>query len=141
MEIKLKGWSAVAALVVIGAVLGGKLLMERSTLETEAMEQLKLTLQGEYGSYLLHDVDADRLTNEEMEAKAAELLELQDIRFTSIKARGRGDDVRVRVEVEVAGGDPPDGERVRYYKLSHSTLTGWRVRREITALSYYLKLF
>lgn len=141
MKIKLKGWSAVAALVVVAAVIGGKLMLERSTLETEAMEKLKFTLQGEYGSQLLHDVEPGQLTYEEMEAKATELLALEEIRFTSIKARGRGDDVRVRVEIEVAGKAPPDGERVRYYKMSHSRVTGWRVRREITALSYYLKWF
>jgi hypothetical protein len=47
----------------------------------------------------------------------------------------------VKIEIQVAGKDPPDGKRVRYYKMSHSTVTGWRVRRETTMLSYYLKLF
>ncbi|NIR45530.1 MAG: hypothetical protein GWN99_04060, partial [Gemmatimonadetes bacterium] len=44
-----------------------------------------------------------------------------EIEFTSISARGRGDDIVVKVEVQVAGEEPPDGERVRYFKMSHST--------------------
>ncbi len=47
----------------------------------------------------------------------------------------------VRVEISVAGKDPPDGKRVRYYAMSHSVVTGWYLERETTALSYYLKLF
>ncbi|MEZ4578815.1 MAG: hypothetical protein R2875_12660 [Desulfobacterales bacterium] len=29
----------------------------------------------------------------------------------------------------------------RYFKFSHSPVTGWRYKRETTALSWYLKLF
>ena len=72
---------------------------------------------------------------------AEELLGLARIELPSIQARGRGDDVVVRVEIRVDGKEPPEGESVRYYRMSHSALTGWRVRRETTALSYYLKLF
>jgi hypothetical protein len=140
MKIELKGWKAIAALAIIAAVIGGKFLFERSTLAAEAGEEIKLHLRGEYASLLLHGVDTDALTDEEMEAKAQELLKLEDIQFTSMSARGRGEDVRVRLEIQVSGEDPPDGKPVRYYRLSHSTITGWRVRREITALSYYLKL-
>ena len=140
MKIELKGWKAVAALAIIAGVIGGKLLLERSTLATEATEEIKLYLRGEYIAGALRDFDTAQMTDEEMEAKAQELLKLEDIQFTSISARGHGDDVRVKLEVQVAGQDPPDGQPVRYYKLSHSALTGWRVRRENTALSYYLKL-
>ncbi len=140
MKLELKGWKAIAALVVIAAVVGGKFLMERSTLATEATEEIKFYLRGEYVSHELRDFDLDQMTDEEAEAKAQELLKLEDIQFTSISARGRGDDVRVKLEIQVAGQDPPDGERMRYYQLSHSAITGWHVEREITALSYYLKL-
>lgn len=139
MKLELKGWKAIAALAIIAAVVGGKFLMERSTLTTEATEEIKLYLRGEYVSHELRDFDLEQMADDEAEAKAQELLKLEDIQFTSIKARGRGDDVRVKLEIQVAGQDPPDGKRVRYYQLSHSVITGWYVRREITALSYYLK--
>lgn len=139
MKLELTGWKAIAVLAVIALVIGGKLMMERSTLATEAAEEIKLYLRGEYASQGLRDFDLDQMTEEGAEAKAQELLKLEDIQFTSISARGRGDDVRVKLEIQVAGEDPPDGKRVRYYQLSHSVVTGWRVEREITALSYYLK--
>jgi hypothetical protein len=141
MRIELRGWKAIAAALVIAAVVVGKFAAERSTLESQAAEEIKLYLRGEYVSRGLEGVDVSRMAAEEAEAKAEELLSLSDIVFTSIKARGRGDDVVARVEIQVAGGDPPDGRRVRYYRLSHSALTGWRVERETWALSYYLKLF
>ncbi len=141
MKIELKGWTAIAVLVVVVAVLAGKFLVERSTLESEAAEEIKFWLRGDYVSQGLQGVDPEQMTEEELQAAGEELLGLNEIEFSSIGARGRGDDIVVRVEVQVAGADPPDGERVRYFKMSHSTVTGWRVRREATALSYYLKLF
>jgi hypothetical protein len=141
MNIELKGWKAIAVLLVIGAVVVGKFAAERSSLATEAADELKLWLRGEYMSAGLQGVDPGRLSAEEAEAKGAELLALNDIEFTEISARGRGDDVVVKVEIEVNGADPPDGDRVRYFRMSHSAVTGWRVRRETTALSYHLKFF
>ncbi len=140
MKIQLTGWKAIAALLIIAAVIVGKFIMERSTLAGEATQEIKLVLQGEYVAAGLKDVDTAAMSEAEIAAKAEELLKLDQIEFTSISARGRGDDVRVKLEIQVAGQDPPDGKSVRYYQLSHSTVTGWRVRREITALSYYLKL-
>jgi len=140
MKIELTGPKAIAALLIIAALIVGKFMMERSTLAAEAMPEIRLYLQGEYVAAGLKDFDTAAMSEEELDAKAQELLKLDEIEFTSISARGRGDDVRVKLEIQVARQDPPDGRRVRYYQLSHSTVTGWRVRREITALSYYLKL-
>ncbi|MGD2215440.1 MAG: hypothetical protein PVJ64_01735 [Gemmatimonadales bacterium] len=141
MKTELKGWKAVAALAVIVVVLVAMFRAERSTLETEAADELRVWIRSDYLSSGLHGVDPAQLTEEELQAKGEELLTLSDVEFTSIGARGRGDDIVVRVEIQVAGGEPPDGKPVRYFKMSHSTVTGWRVRRETTALSYYLKLF
>jgi hypothetical protein len=141
MKVELKGWKAIAALAVIVAVLAGKFLAERSTLESEAADELKLWLRGEYVSRGLHGVDTGQMTDEELQAKGEELLALNEVEFASIAARGRGDDVVVKVEIRVSGEEPPDGKPVRYFRMSHSTVTGWRVRHETTALSYYLKLF
>ncbi len=141
MRVELKGWKAVAALAVIVAVLAGKFLAERSTLESEAADELKFWLRAEYLAHGMQGFDPESMTEQEAEARAEELLSLNEVVFTSIKARGRGDDIVVKVEVQVAGKDPPTGDPVRYFKMSHSTVTGWRVRWETTALSYYLKLF
>lgn len=137
----LKGWSAVLAIVVTTAAVVGKSMLERSTLESGAAELIKLQLRGEYSARELAGVDVSKLSEAEMEAAAEELLALNSIALTSVSARGGGDDVIVKVEIQVAGGDPPDGKRVRYFRMSHGAVTGWRVERETTALSYYFKLF
>ncbi len=141
MKLELKGWKAFAALAVVVAVVGGKYLAERRTLESEAAEELRFWLHSEYLAREMHGVDPEQLTDEQAEAMGAELLELGDIEFTSISARGRGDDVAVKVEIRVAGRDPPDGRPLRYFRMEHSLVTGWRLRYETTALSYYLKFF
>jgi hypothetical protein len=141
MKIELKGWKAIAALAVIAVVLFATFRAERSTLETEAADELKLWIRSEYLSSGMHGIDPGQMSEEELEAKGEELLSLSDVQFTSISARGRGDDIVVKVEIRVAGQVPPDGKPVRYFRMSHSTVTGWRVRHETTALSYYLKLF
>jgi hypothetical protein len=141
MKVELKGWKAIAALAVVIAVLAGKFLAERSTLESEAADELRLWLRGEYVSRGLHGVDTSQMTEEELQAKGEELLALNEVEFASIAARGRGDDVVVKVEIRVSGEEPPDGKPVRYFRMSHSTVTGWRVQHETPALSYYLKLF
>ncbi len=141
MKVQLKGLPAVLVIVVIVVGAAGKFYLERSTLESEAVERIKLQLQGEYSARELSNVDVDQLSAAELEAAAEQLMSLSDIVFTSTAARGKGDDVVVRVEISVAGKDPPDGKGVRYYVMSHSVVTGWHLERETTALSYYLKLF
>jgi hypothetical protein len=141
MKMELKGWKAIAALAVIAVVLVATFRAERSTLETEAADELKLWVRSEYLAQGMHGIDPGQMSEEELETKGEELLSLSDVQFTSISARGRGDDIVVKVEIRVAGQVPPDGEPLRYFRMSHSTVTGWRVRHETTALSYYLKLF
>lgn len=144
MEIQFKGFKAVVVLLVAAALFVGKYSMERRTLEEGAADQLKFRLRGEYLGQGLTEFDVAELADagdEQARAQADELMSLTEIEFTEMSARGSGDDVVVRVEIRVAGGDPPDGESVRYFRMSHSTLTGWRVLREVPATSYYLKLF
>jgi hypothetical protein len=141
MKLELKGWKAIAALAIVAAVLLGKFAVQRSTLETEAAEELKFWLRGEYLSEGLAGVDVEQMSEAEVEAKAEELLGLSEITFKKMSARGSDDDIIVKLEIQVAGKDPPDGKPVRYFRMSHSSVTGWRVRHETTGLSYYLKLF
>jgi hypothetical protein len=141
MKLELKGWKAIAALAIVAAVLLGKFAVQRSTLDTGAAAELKFWLRGEYLSGSLAEVDVEQMSEAEVEAKAEELLGLREITFTKMSARGSDDDIIVKLEIQIAGKDPPDGKRIRYFQMSHSAVTGWRVQREATALSYYLKLF
>jgi len=47
----------------------------------------------------------------------------------------------VRVELEPSSDYPPGTELTRYYRMTYSTLAGWRHRGNASALSYYLALF
>ncbi len=135
--VTLTGWPAVVVLVVAVGVYGLTFLVSRKALDDEALAPIKLQLQGEYASALLPAVDPAAPDPEAVER----ITELDRLELTSVSARGSGEDVVVRVEPRVSGQVPPDGKEVRYYRMSYSALTGWRVRHETTAFRYYTRLF
>jgi hypothetical protein len=140
-KIKLTGPQAIAAVVVIVAVVAIQFLNRQQTLQTEAVDQIKLHLSAEYARQHLPElqratqgVDLDEARVEEMVRQ----MSTDNIDIVDIGARGRGGEFVARVEVEVEGADPPDGRRIRYFKMTHSTLVGWRVVRTTSKWSYYL---
>ena len=135
--IKLTGWPGLIAAVVVLAAYGLTFVVSRNALDDEALAHIRLQLQGEYTATLLPDVDP-----KDPDPKAVDrLLEVDEIQFASVSARGSGDKVIVRLEPRVNGRPPPDGRDVRCFRMSYSTLTGWRVRHESTAFRYYTTLF
>jgi hypothetical protein len=74
-------------------------------------------------------------------AKVDSLLAGQNVTFTSVAARGAPDNMFVRAEILVDGSPPGDSNGTRYYQMSYSTITGWRMTRETTALAYYATIF
>ena len=139
-RITLTGWPAVAALVLVAGFLGWSYLASRQTLDTQAGDELKNWLKGEYAGKHLAELRAT--TPENSQAAVDRFLDgLNGITFTSLTARGRGDDIVVRAEIRINGQPPGDGRAVRYFRMVHAQLTGWRYRNETTAWSYYLKVF
>lgn len=136
-SVTLTGWPAVIVLVLAVGVYGLTFLVSRKTLDDEALAPIRLQLQGEYASALLPALDPAAPDPEAVER----ITDLEQLELTSVSARGSGEDVVVRVEPRVNGQVPPDGREVRYYRMSYSALTGWRVRHETTAFGYYTKLF
>jgi hypothetical protein len=136
-SITLTGWPALIVIVLALGVYGMTFVMGRSTHDDEALAPIRLQLQGEYTAMLLSDAEAVAPDAEAVER----LLALDQIEFTSVSARGSGENVIVRVEPRVDGQPPPDGRDVRYYRMSYSTVTGWRVRHESRAFRYYTTLF
>ncbi len=141
-QFQLKGWPAIAAVVAVLAFGAFKVFIVHSTLGPEQLDDVRLFLQAEYSGRPIDELrgaieDGDK---ERMTALAAELQAAHRIEFVSIKARGTKE-VVVRLEIQVNGGDPPRGERVRYYIFDHTMGSAWRVKRETTSWSYYLKLF
>jgi hypothetical protein len=135
--VTLTGWPAVIVIILAVGIYGLTFVVSRRALDDEALAPIKLQLQGEYASALLPGVDPAAPDPEAVKR----ITELEQLELTSVSARGSGEDVVVRVEPRVNGQIPPDGKEVRYYRMSYSTLTGWRVRHETTAFSYYTKLF
>ncbi|MBW1743447.1 MAG: hypothetical protein JRJ47_08470 [Deltaproteobacteria bacterium] len=142
-QINVKGWKAIPVILVVLAIVGYKYYAMKSTLDTNATQVINFWLLAEYAGKALND---PKLTNfgampsAEADLAAEELLKLQKIDIKSIGARGKGDNIVVRVEIEVDGKAPPDGKSIRYFHMRHSTITGWSMKRDASWPSYYLKL-
>lgn len=139
--ITLKGPWALIALLSIAAFTIYQYVDRDRTLESDAAAVIKTWVVAEYVRNAL-----PRL-RELVENPAGKNDQIQDlvntlsrdrVQIVSIQARGTGDDVAVRVEIEVDGKTPADGKRVRYFAMSHSTVVGWQYEHEISKWGYYL---
>ena len=129
------------ALVVIAAVMGFQYFSRKQSLQTQAVDAIKVQLVAEYTRYHLPELQRATTDAAIGEARIKEIvgqLRPDNIDIVSIKARGSDGDYVARVEIRVAGAEPPDGKPVRYFRMSHSSLTGWFVEHEASAVSYYL---
>ena len=143
VKIRVTGWKAVMVLIVVAAFVGYRYYAVQTTLETGGADELRFWLAAEYmaqGLPALEDA-IERGDAAAAEAQALEIVARERIEFTEMSARGAPDDLAVRVRIRVDGRPPPDGQEVRYFRMRHSTVTGWRMRRELTKLGYYLTLF
>ncbi len=137
------GWKAVAIGAVAVAIFAVKYVSMQSSLSTDAASEIEFWLRGEYASWALERIDLDEIRRGDRTAidpKVKAAIDSQDVEVVDIRARGKEPTI-ARVEIRVGGKTPPDGKSVRYYKLTYSSIIGWRVVRETGAMSYYLKLF
>lgn len=151
MEVKLTGRNAVLAVVALVAFGFYRMSSMQTELETEALEELKAYLAAEYATKdvaaLSEALETDRpVSDQEAVTRTNAILAAQNISFSSVSARGmwagrQGAEVIVRIEIQVNGGPPPDGEPVRYYRMRYRGLSGWDVGGRTSAWSYRLKLF
>jgi hypothetical protein len=145
MEIKLKGIPAIlAAVVLIGGMVGYRAFLH-STLpdDPKVRQELEIHLVSEIAGAITADTEKIRARmdsgDNEGAAKLAEGILKRKVEIADLDMRGGGDDIIIRARYIVHGPDAPRPE-VGYFKFSHSTITGWRYRRETTALSWYLKV-
>jgi len=141
--LRLKGWPAVGAVVLLGVFFFYRAVSAGSALEGEQGELLRNHLRGEYAGHVLPDVRKAYEAGDdvELETQVDRVTALGEIEFTSVGVKGTGDEVVVKLTIAVGGKPPPDGKSTRYYLLRHRVIGGWRVIREVGAFSYYLKLF
>ncbi|MGQ9590305.1 MAG: hypothetical protein ACUVYA_08430 [Planctomycetota bacterium] len=139
-KIRVRGWqAAIVALAALG-FLAYRWVTVKTTLASEATVELRVWLRADYTRLLLGELAPGALLNAPNDPRVQALIDLEKIEFPSIESRGV-DPVYVRAEIRVAGKDPPDGRRVRYWQMERSAVTGWRVRREISPLRYWLRFF
>ncbi len=139
--ITFKGPWAFIVLLLLGAFTVFQYSDRNRTLESEAVDVIKMWLVAEYSRMMLPELQAMVQNPSGKEKQIEEMVKqisLDSVRIASIKARGKGDDVAVRVEITVDGKDPPDGKRIRYFRMSHSTLIGWQYDYEIGKWRYNL---
>lgn len=131
-QIRIKGLPAVVIILALAAFAGFRLLQASTTLDGDGREVLRQWIAAEYARYQLARTD---LTDEE---RVPLLLATDSVEFRSLSGRGRPDRTIVRVEVAPGSAQPPDSPVVRYYRMEYSTITGWRLEREVSVVSYYL---
>ena len=132
MEIKLTGWKALLAALVVVGFLGFRYVTAAQTLDTDGRKAISEWVASEYQRYHLARTD---LSDEE---KAAILLKTASVELLSLDARGRPERMAVRVEIAPNAAHPPGTPYVRYFILEFSLTTGWRHKGDITAMQYHL---
>ena len=145
VQIQLTGWKAVAVIAVFLAVAAFYWRAQSRSLETEGVEAIKSWLQADALRNMPPEVQQAIDNPGENTRQLAEYVESVDqdrIEILSVKARGRGDDVVVRVEVRFAGGEPGGTSELRYLSMGYSLVAdSWWVEGETNAVAYYMALF
>lgn len=131
----LRGWKAVAALVVIAAVVFLRVSTARARLDGEGREALRAWVVGEVQRGLMAD------TTLTPEARGEALVQASTISIESLEARGPLDHTVVRVRLAPHPAYSPDAERVRYYRMQFSEITGWTYHGTANVVSWYLAAF
>ena len=141
IKIKLTGWKAIVAILAVLAFLAYRYNAMHTTVATEAADELRFWLAAEYMAAGLPALEQAVESGDAVaaEIQAQEILARERIEFPDLSARGSPEDVVVRAEILVDGRAPPVGKPVRYFRMEHSMLTGWRMQREVHAISYYLR--
>ncbi len=143
--IKLSGWQAVVAIVIIAIIGGCYYIYMTETLNTDGVEVLQMHLKNEYLRNVTSEI-SDAMKNPE--GKEAELSKLTskldkfNIEIVSVKARrgkapGRDNIYIVRAEIRIDGNTPSESMDIRYFKMEYSMMSGWRVYGDSFAWAYY----
>ncbi|MFA5138282.1 MAG: hypothetical protein WC728_03535 [Elusimicrobiota bacterium] len=145
VQVNLTGWKAVAAIAVLFAVGGFQMIRPGvGFMGGGPKDVVKRWLADKYDTGRFEtalagaSADMSEEAAQKLLAAAREEMAMSKVEITGMSARRRGDDEYiVRVEFLVAGKPPPDGKSVRYLLVRKHDVTGWEVRFEDSAFSYY----
>jgi hypothetical protein len=141
---QLRGWQAVAALVLLGGISGVEMYSRVRPVNDAMRDAVRSDLLAEYsgrGPKEIARFVAEARAGSPVEAVPAVVQ--RDVKFTSLAARGTiGGAIVVRAEVTVDGGPPPDGRAVRYFWVSRKFGGDgtWLVMGESNPYRYLMEL-
>ncbi len=141
MEFKLTGWNAVIGVIVVAVFLGFRFETQSTTLETQGVAKVKNWLVAESERAALPGMEKamnDPNANPKHLADMAKKLQSDNIEIVSVTRHGTGTSIVARVQVHYKNGQSPTGKTVRYLRMNYSSVTGWRVRYEVSKWSYYV---
>lgn len=143
VEFTLTGWKAVAAVIVVAVLAVFSLFMRNTTLDSQGKEVIRKWVASDYARQALAKWEGTDYSKDPdlAQQSADEILNALNVAITSIKAKGGKQEPIVRVEILVDGKPPADGKGVRYYQMKFSPITGWTMGRQVSAFSYYAKIF
>lgn len=142
-NIQLRGWQAVAGLVVLAGITGVQMYSRMRSVDDAMRDAVRTELLQEYSGRGPRDIArfvAEARAGQPVESVPA--LVQRDVEFTSMAARGTTSGaIVVRTEVTVDGGPPPDGRPVRYFWVSRKFDTpSWLVMGESNPYQYFMEL-
>jgi hypothetical protein len=142
-NIQLRGWQAVAGLVVLAGITGVQMYSRMSSVDDAMRDAVRTELLQEYSGRGPKDIArfvAEAHAGQPVEPVPA--LVQRDVEFKSMAARGTsGGATVVRTEVTVDGGPPPDGRPVRYFWVSRKfDSPSWLVMGESNPYQYFMEL-
>jgi hypothetical protein len=140
-NIQLRGWQAVAGLLVLAGITGVQMYSRMRSVDDAMRDAVRTELLQEYSGRGPKDIArfvAEARAGQPVESVPA--LVQRDVEFTSMAARGTtGGAIVVRTEVTVDGGPPPDGRPVRYFWVvrKFGGEGSWLVTSETDAYRYF----
>jgi len=141
---QLRGWHAVVGIIALLGFAGIQIWLRVRSVDDGMREAVRLELLNEYSGRGPKDIA--RLVTEARAGSPVEPVPevvQRDVELASIAAHGRmgGPVTLVRAEVTVDGGPPPDGQTVRYFRVSRKFMGGgWMVVGESDSYLYYREL-
>jgi len=143
-NIQLRGWHALVGIAALLAFFGIEMFLRVRSVDDGMRNAVRERLVNEYSGRGPKDIA--RIVAEAREGSPIESVPevvQRDVEFASIAAHGRmgAPAILVRAEITVDGGPPPDGRKVRYFRVAHKFMEdGWMVVGESTPYFYYREL-
>jgi hypothetical protein len=141
---QLRGWHALIGLIALIGFAGVQMWLRVRAVDEGMRHAVRVELMNEYSGRGRKDI-ARLVTEARAGSPVEQVPEMvqRDVEFISIAAHGgMGEPVTVvRAEVTVDGGPPPDGQPVRYFRVSRKFMGGgWMVVGESDSYLYYREL-